>query len=84
VSSEAPAASLDGRHLGVGDELDAEVLAEFDDAVDDGADPAFGVVDAHVVVDVAHQVVQRGVFVGEPPRKTRVYCISCWSFGWSK
>jgi hypothetical protein len=40
-------------------EVDAEFLGHRDDAVDDPAQSAVGVVDAEVEVDVAHQVVQR-------------------------
>jgi len=68
----------------IGDELDAQLLAEFDDAVDDRPHPAVGVVDAHVEINVAHQIVERGRVGRRATQKDEVYCMICWSLGCSK
>ncbi len=56
---ESARAAFDLRCRAIGVVLDAEFRAQVRDAVDDRADPAVGVPDAEVEIDVAHQVVER-------------------------
>jgi len=53
----------------VGDVLDAEFFTEVDHRVDERAKPAFRVVDTHVEIDVAHQVVERGRVLWRSPEE---------------
>lgn len=48
---------------------DAEFGAQFDDGVDDSADPTLGIPDTEVEIDVAHQIVQRGRVRRRPAEK---------------